>query len=186
MSLYAKNFFYSPVRQGYDASSWKTLSGAPAIASTRLVVNSGGNADIIHYTDFMGGEITFNLNMPAPGANTGRFIGLSNGNVPASKIGFDIATNMVCTTTNGVTSTSSATILWDSAWTTTNTEFKIKRESGIVKFYVAGTLVYQVANTTLPTGPMALYLLDTSTAGMTVGTISVKGAEGLVVNPKPS
>ena len=61
-----KSFYYDPIRQGYDTNSWRTISGAPALVGSRLTLDNqaGIGAAIIHYVDFVKGEMVFDVNVP--------------------------------------------------------------------------------------------------------------------------
>lgn len=178
------SFYYDPIRQGYDTNSWRTLSGAPAIiAGGRLSVDSGS---AIHYADLLKGDISFNVNVPtAPGVAESRSFGLYAPNTSAYIL-FSIGSTLVCTTSDGVTSTSSSTIAWDPAWTGNNIIFRIRWESGRVIFVINHTRVYTVADASVPPGPLSLYLQDDSTTPMSFGDMNVRGTQSFVMNPKTS
>jgi hypothetical protein len=55
-----------------------------------------------------------------------------------------------------------------------------------VNFYVNGTKVYGVSDSSVPCGPLSLYLSDDSGSAMTVGIIDVKGTQSFVMNPVTS
>ena len=106
MSDIRTSFYYDPIRQGYDTNSWRTISGAPAIAAGgRISVdNAGGSAgSVVHYADFLKGDISFNVNVPAaPGAAASRLFGVSAPNT-AAYIRFSIDDALTCQTSDGTT-----------------------------------------------------------------------------------
>lgn len=55
------NFYYDPAREGYDTTLWKTVSGTPTVASSKIRLNA---AKIIGYADIFKGEVTYKLNIP--------------------------------------------------------------------------------------------------------------------------
>ena len=183
------SFYYDPIRQGYDTNSWRTISGAPAVAgSGRIVVDAGvgiaGSA--IHYADFLKGDISFNINVPsAPAAGDARLFGVSAPNTLAY-IRFSIDDALTFQTSNGTVTTESSDVTWDSNWTGANIEFRIRWEAGTAKFYVNGSMIYEVTDESVPHGPLSLYLFDNSTTAMTVGDINVRGTQSFVMNPKTS
>lgn len=182
------SFSYDPARQGYDTNSWRTISGAPSIgAGGRLLIDSGGDSGaVIHYADFLKGDISFSVNVPdVPGANDGRFFGLSDAS-GLSYIRFQIGEILTCATSNGVTTTQSSSIEWNSSWTSANIEFRIIWEAGGAKFMINGTEVYEISDGSVPYGPLSLYLSDSSASAMTIGVISVRGTQSFVMNPKTS
>lgn len=55
------NFYYDPARQGYDTTLWKTITGTPTIASSKMRLNT---AEILGYGDLFKAESTFKVNVP--------------------------------------------------------------------------------------------------------------------------
>lgn len=178
------SFYYDPIRQGYDTNSWRTLSGAPAIvAGGRLSVDSGS---AIHYGDILKGDISFNVNVPvAPGVNESRSFGLMAPNQSAYIL-FNIGSALICRTSDGVTSTDSGSLEWNSNWTGNNIEFRIRWEAGTAKFFIGGAQVYAITNNSVPAGPLSLYLADDSALTMSIGDMNVRGTQSFVMNPKSS
>ena len=183
-----KSFYYDPIRQGYDTNSWRTISGAPALVGSRLTLDNqaGIGAAIIHYVDFVKGEMVFDVNVPTvPTAGTNRSFGASRPNTSAYIL-FSLGDTLTCITSDGTTTTSSSAITWDSNWTSANTIFKIRWEAGGAKFFVNNTQVYAVSDDSVPYGPLSLYLSDDSDSSMTIGDIVVKATQSYVLTPKTS
>ena len=177
-----KSFYYDPIRQGYDTNSWRTISGAPALVGSRLTLDNqaGIGAAIIHYVDFVKGEMVFDVNVPTvPTAGTNRSFGASRPNTSAYIL-FSLGATLTCITSDGTTTTSSSAITWDSNWTSANTIFKIRWEAGGAKFFVNNTQVYAVSDDSVPYGPLSLYLSDDSDSSMTIGDIVVKATQSAV------
>jgi hypothetical protein len=189
MSDILTSFYYSPIRQGYDSNSWRTISGAPALdvngrISVDNLVSIEGSA--IHYADFVKGDVIFDVNIPvAPVAGVNRIVGLSSPNT-ASYIWFNFDTSLTCETSDGTTTTVSDDITWDSAWTGANTLFKIRWGAGYAKFFINGVQVYQISDDSVPYGPLSLFLLDGADSSMTIGDVVVLGTQSYVMNLKTS
>ena len=183
------SFYYDPIRQGYDTNSWRTLSGSPAVVSGRLVVDGGVGiaGEIIHYADFLKGDISFNVNVPsAPAAGDSRLFGVSAPNTVAY-IRFSIDDTLTCQTSDGTTTTESAALEWNaSLWNGANVEFRIRWEAGAAKFFINGTQVYAVSGASVPHGVLSLYMFDNSASSMTVGDVNVRGTQSFVMNAKTS
>jgi len=183
------SFYYDPIRQGYDTNSWKTISGAPAVTGNgRMVVDAGTGTDgiAVHYADFLKGDISFDVNVPsAPAGGDSRLFGVSAPGATAY-IRFSIGADLTCQTSDGITTTNSSAITWDSNWTGANTIFRIRWEAGTAKFFVSGTQVYSVSDASVPHGPLSLYLFDNSTSAMTIGDMNVRGTQSFVMSPKTS
>jgi hypothetical protein len=184
-----KSFYYDPIRQGYDTNSWRTISGAPALVGDRLSVdNAAGIAgSAIHYVDFVKGEMIFNVNVPAAPSASGdtREFGASSPNSLAYVL-FSFGDTLTCKTSDGITTTTSSAITWNSDWTGANVVFKIRWEAGGAKFFINGTQVYAISDDSVPYGPLSLYIYDASESSMTIGDISVKSTQSYVLNPKTS
>ena len=176
------NFYYDPIRQGYDTNLWHTIFGVPAIvAGNRLSAN---NAAIVHYGDIMKGEFTFNLYVPdAPGGNDSRIIGLYEPSTSAYIV-FTIGTDLSGDVSNGSDTATTGAITWDSSWTGVNTNFRIRWEAGTAKFFVGDTQVGAISDVAVPAGPLSLYISDVSGTTMTVGDISAKNIQTYILNPK--
>ena len=183
-----KSFYYDPIRQGYDANSWRTISGAPALVGSRLSVDNaaGIGASTIHYVDFVKGEMVFDINVPTvPTAGTSREFGASSPNTSAYIL-FSFGSTLTCKTSDGVRTTASLPITWNPDWTGANTFFKIRWEAGGAKFFINNTQVHAISDDSVPYGPLSLYLADDSDSSMTVGDIVVKATQSYVLNPKTS
>lgn len=179
------SFYYDPIRQGYDTNSWRTISGAPAVAgSGRIVVDAGTGipGSAIHYADFLKGDISFNINIPsAPAAGDTRYFGVSAPNTSAY-IRFAVGASMTFQTSDGATATESSALTWDSALTGANAEYRIRWEAGTAKFYINGSLQYAVSDASVPSGPLSLYLYDNSNTAMTIGDINVRGTQSYAMH----
>lgn len=184
------SFTYDPARQGYDTNSWRTISGVPAVTGAgRFIVDAGAGTDgaAVHYADFLKGDISFNINVPAaPAAGDSRYFGVSAPS-GAVYIRFAIAGGtFTCQTSDGITTTNSAAITWDSNWSGANIEYRILWEGGTAKFIVNGSQQYAVSDVSVPNGALSLYLFDNSSTAMTIGDINVRGTQSFVMNPKTS
>lgn len=182
------SFYYDPIRQGYDTNSWRTVSGAPTVVNGRLSIDNqaGLSGSTVHYVDFLKGDISFNVNVPeSPTGGADRSFGVAALNSGAY-IRFTLGSTLTCDTSDGITTTSSGDILWDSSWTGANVVFAIRWEAGGAKFFVNGTRVYGVSDDSVPHGPLSLYLFDSADSSMTIGDITVRGTQSYVLNPKTS
>jgi hypothetical protein len=184
-----QNFNYDTQRQGYDTNLWHTLAGAPfSDLNGRIQVGAGTGVAgaAVSYTDITKGDVSFDINVgTAPNVAFARYFGLSNASA-TQYVRFKIGENMTCQTSDGVTTTESPTIVWNSDWEGTNTFFKIVWQAGFVKFFINFVRVYQVADSSVPHGPLSLYLYDNSTDAMTIGNMVVRGSQSVIVNPKTS
>ena len=172
------NLSYDPVRQGYDSSSWRTLYGDPAVSGTRLDLQ---NAAILHYGDILRGDAVFSLNIPAPTVGDDRKVGFVQYNKNAYAY-FKIFNDVFTAETSDGTNTDSVTISWQSAWTDTNTEFRIKWEAGMASFYVGGVHQTTINDVSVPGDPMSLYLANTSPDGWMLNYIIVKSIQSFWMN----
>ena len=178
------NFYYDPVRQGYDANTWNTVLGAPVVNSNQLKFQNSG---AIHFADILRGDSVFNINISAPAAGDDikvGFIEANKGEFAYFKVADDVLT---AETYDGVT-TKSIVIDWDGDWSLTNTEFGIKWEAGMVIFSIGGAIKATVSTNSLldvpksivPSDPMNLYVYSDSTNPLLLKYINIKGIQSLM------
>lgn len=130
------NFYYDPRRQGYDAAAWHTLSGAPAVAGTDLVLN---NASALGKADIGRGEVAMSLTIPtAPTAGDVRSWGLAQVNLGALAVFRVNGTWFTAEVQDGYGSSKVEAIAWDSDWTNREIEYRVKYTPDGWHFYVAG------------------------------------------------
>jgi hypothetical protein len=186
MSNQFYNLNYSPTAQGFDAGTWRTLYGDVAVVSNQLQLTK---AAIIHYGDILRGDAVFNINIAAPfasGDSKFGFIQYSKNEYAYFKISGPVLT---AETSDGVTAYS-VPITWESQWTDTNTEFRIKWESGSVRFYVGGQLLVTIGESSLlnvpvsvvPNDPMSLFIASDSTDLFLLNYITVVGIQSYLMS----
>lgn len=180
------NLNYSPIAQGFDAGTWRTLYGDVAVVSNQLQLTK---AAIIHYGDILRGDAVFNINIAAPfaeGDSKFGFIQYSKNTYAYFKIA---GTTLTAETSDGTTSYSE-TINWESQWTDTDTEFRIKWESGAVRFYVGGQLLVTIGESSLlnvpvsviPNDPMSLFISSDSTDLFLLNYIKVTAIQSYLMS----
>ncbi|MFA5696737.1 MAG: hypothetical protein WC917_04865, partial [Bacilli bacterium] len=135
------------------------------------------------------GDAVFNINIAAPfasGDSKFGFIQYSKNEYAYFKIA---GTVLTAETSDGVTAYSEP-ITWESQWTDTNTEFRIKWESGSVRFYVGGQLLVTVGESSLlnvpvsvvPNDPMSLFISSDSTDLFLLNYITVVGIQSYLMS----
>ena len=181
------NISYDPAKQGYSTSTWRTMYGDVAIVSGQLQLTK---ASIIHYGDILRGDAIFSINIaaPVPGDNSRfGFTQYSKG----AYLYFQIANGILTAEcSNGTTSASSSPITWNSDWTDTDTEFRIKWEAGIATFYIGGvfkavfndTYVLEDPTTLVPGCPMSIYIVSDSPDLLLLDYIIVRSIQSYVVS----
>lgn len=172
------NFSYDPVRQGFDASSWRTLYGNPVVSGTRLDLQ---NSTIIHYADILRGDAVFSLNIPAPSVGDSRQVGFIHYNKGAY-IYFNILNDVLTAATSNGTTSNSVAITWQDAWTDVDTEFRIKWEAGTATFFIGGAQQAIISDVTVPGDPLSLYLSNSSPDGWFLDYIIVKSIQSYLMN----
>lgn len=176
------NFYYSPIRQGFDSSTWSTLFGNPVVSSNRLVLQ---DAAIIHWGDILRGDATFSVNIPAPAVGLSKKFGFFEPNKNAYAY-FSIAGGVLYATCSDGSSTTSVAITWQASWTSADTEFRVKWEAGTVKFYIGtiGTAIEQaVINDVSVSGdPMSIYVSDEGSDTVLLNYITVKGIQSFMMS----
>lgn len=174
------NFYYSPTRQGFDSSTWQTLFGNPNVSNNDLVLK---NSSIVHYGDILRGDARFNLNMSAPAAFKSRKFGFLQPNKNAYAYFSVDGAVLTANCSNGSTTTSTV-IDWQSAWTNTDIEFRVKWEAGMVSFYIGtvGTAVLQavISDASVSGSPMSLYVENATSDNLNINYIDVLSIQSLV------
>ncbi len=187
MSNQTINFLYDPARQGYDTQTWSLLSGITPVASSGVLeINS---STIYHYGDCVRGDFVINLNIPnAPKNGDSRIFGLYSYSQGAYLI-FNITNAVFSAQANDATNTNTTNITWQSAWTGTNTEFRIKWEPGLAYFYVGGAWQATISTssatgnpTCIPGGPMALYISNSNSDNLNMEYIRAQGIQSFFMN----
>ncbi len=166
------NFYYDPVRQGYDTNTWSTLSGVPAIAANQLNLL---NASIVHFADLLRGDVTYDCTFHAPTAGDDTKFGFIELNKNAY-LYFKIAGNVLTAEASDGTNTKSVVINWQSTWTNAKTDFRVKWEAGRAQFYVNGNLEADINDISVSGDPMSLYALSNTTV-LHINYIIVKGVQ---------
>lgn len=178
------NFYYDPVRQGYDLNTWKTLLGIPAVVGNQLTL---ANAGVIHFADILRGEATFNINISTPVAGDDIKVGFKEENKDEFAY-FKVADDVLTAEISDGTTVESVAITWNTDWNLTNTEFKIKWEAGKVTFSIGGVVKAQIGEqstlnipvSTVPNDPMNLYIYSDCANPLLLKYIDVKGISSLM------
>lgn len=165
------NFYYDPVRQGYDTSTWATLAGVPAVVGGKLVIN---NASIMHFADLMKGEAEFIVKLSAPAAGDSQRIGFTSSD---AWLWFNIVDDVLSAVTKSGDNTNSVVIDWQNSWSDVFVSFKIKWEAGMTTFSIGDTQQAVISDASIPGGPLSLYVYSSSTTPITISSITVKGVE---------
>lgn len=181
------NISYDPAKQGFSADTWRKMYGDVAISAGQLELNK---ASILHYGDILRGDAVFSINIGAPVAGDNSRFGFTQFNKGAYLI-FQISDGVLTAEcSNGTISASSAVIPWNSSWTDTDTEFRIKWEAGMATFSIGGqfkvvfndTYTLGVPTILVPGSPMSLYVASDSPDLMLLDYIIVKGIQSYVVS----
>lgn len=173
MSNKYTNFYYDPQREGYDASVWRTINGEPTVGANQLRLSL---ASVIHYSDIWRGDITMNLNIPVPASGARKSFGLIQLNKNAY-LYFDITNTTFSAKTSNGTTTNSVTITWQSDWSSTNTDFRIKWEAGTAKFFVGGVQQAAISDISIPGDPLSFYINNGNVDTITLKYIQAKSIQ---------
>ena len=187
------NFYYDPVRQGYDPNSWRSLFGTPVISGNQLIFNQ---STAIHLADLLRGDVYFNINLTTPKAGDVKTWGLMQFS-QNEYITFSLINSVFSANTSDGTTQYSTPITWQSSWSNVNIEYRIKWEAGLVSFFVGGVLqaripyqtVLDVPLSTVPGYPLSLYISDFSIPSsyhISLNYIDVRGVESYLLNTSAS
>lgn len=173
MSNKYTNFYYDPQREGYDASVWRTINGEPTVGANQLRLSL---ASVVHYSDIWRGDITMNLNIPVPASGTRKSFGLIQLN-KNTYLYFDITNTIFSAKTSNGSTTNSVTITWQSDWSSVNTDFRIKWEAGLAKFFVGGVQQAAISDASIPGDPLSFYINNGNVDTITLKYIQAKGIQ---------
>ena len=173
MSNKYTNFYYDPLREGFDSSVWRILDGEPTVGANQLRLST---AEITHYGDLWRGDITMNLNIPVPANGARKSFGLIQLNKNAY-LYFDITNTTFSAKTSNGTNTNSVTITWQTAWSSVNTDFRIKWEAGTAKFFVDGVQQAAISDISIPGDSLSFYIKNDNPDVITLKYIEAKSIQ---------
>jgi len=176
MSNQYYNFYYDPIRQGYDLNTWSTITGTPVVVSNQLKLD---NASVIHFADMLRADATFSVKVSTPVAGDASKFGFYDLNQLCG-LGFEIADDVFIAKSFTPEKTTSTTLVWDTAWNNINTQFGIIWEAGRVIFKINGATVATISDTSVPNSALNLYLISTSANALNLKYINVKGVQNLI------
>lgn len=180
------NFNYDPAKQGFDASTWRKVYGDVSVVNGQLQFTRGF---IIHYGDILRGDATFNINIAAPFADGDTTFGFTQYSKGVHAY-FKISGTVLTAETSDGTTTKSEVITWSSAWTDTDTEFRIKWEAGLVTFFIGGqfktsigySAPLDVVESIVPNDSMSLFISSDSTDLFLLNYITVKSIQSYLMS----
>jgi len=161
------NLYFDPARQGYDVSTWATLSGTPTINGSNLLeVNA---ATIIGTSDISRGELTMTVNVPfAPASGDVKEWGLYQLNNSAAATFRISGTTFSAYVCDADGNTQSTTITQVSSWFGAATKYSVVYGSGAAKFLINGQQVAIFQGVGVPSGPLSIYVKNSDADNMTV------------------
>lgn len=180
------NFSYDPAKQGFDSSTWRTVYGDVAVVGGALELIK---AAIIHYADILRGDAVFSINIAAPIVGDHSSFGFTQYSKGVHAY-FNIHdTVLTAESSDGVT-TSSVVIPWETAWTDTDTEFRIKWEAGLVTYFVGGVRKAEIGayapndipQSVVPNDPMSLYVASDGADLFLLNYIIVKSIQSYLMS----
>lgn len=168
---------YDPIVRGYDSSFWKTISGTPAISSSKLRLNA---AEINSYAQFLYGKFAFAVNVPTtPSAGEAKIIGLKNqAGATLGAVYFEIAGAVFTAVSRDDSGTAQTTTL---TWSGEGAEqvFQIEWEKDNIVFRLAGTVV-ACHKTRVGSLPLSLNLKNADADNTDTGYVMVKEAGRII------
>ena len=177
------SFYYDPQRQGYDTTLWRTFYGSPVVSGGALVFNV---AAAYHFGDCRRGDFVFGVTVPsAPAAGHFRQWGVYSYSLGAYLL-FDITNDVFSVkTSDGLGNTNSTAVTWQSAWSATETEFRVKWEAGRAVFYVGGVEQAVISDDSITGRSMSLYIANTTEDGLKFHYIDASAIQSYILTPSP-
>lgn len=171
------SFVYIPAIEGYDDSTWKTLSGAPEVYGEVLHLTESSCATLAYGTR---GQVTIRLRIPeAPSEDVSGDREWGFNNIGTGQNAFFRITGDTFQAI--VNDEDVATLVWDDAtMTDTYLNFSIRWEAGIVRFFINETNVANGSDPDdFPDMPMFIYLLNENEDDMRCYSIAWTGIQSL-------
>lgn len=180
-----ENFQYDPQISGFDSTFWKTMSGAPAISSNKIRLNT---AEIVSYSFYKGGVYKFAINAPvAPVAGQDKAWGLytpSLGN--KSRIEFkmlEAVFSVIFYDKDGNTAFD-IPITWDAAWTATEAIYEVRIFEGGITIWINNVCKYRYMMNIAPNRKRmleaaALHIRNSDADNLDVGYVSARAVQSL-------
>jgi len=152
------SFYYDFARQGLDADVWRTLYGNPVLGGSILVLSE---SSIISYADIVKGDFVFNIKIPTtPTIGVNKSFGLQAINQGAF-IQFGILDDdLLLEASDGFGNYESISVPWQTTWTNTQTNWRIKWEAGMASFYVNGVKQGTISDISIPYGPLSTFVTN--------------------------
>lgn len=150
------NFYYDPVRQGYDSDTWSSTLGVPVISNNYLILNQ---AYAVHFADLLRCEVVFSVNIETPVNGMIKEFGLVSYN-KNSYIKFNLTDDQltVQTSPDGGNTENLETVVWNADWSSSDIEFKIKWEAGKATFYINNEYKWSFSNAFVPNDPLSVFV----------------------------
>lgn len=169
------NLVYDFTRRPYDVDWWSTLSGAPTVVGTNLVVNG----EAVMSAEFSKGNLEIEATITeAPAAGQVKKIGwLAPGQ--GAYAYFEVSgTTFRAATSDGEGNSQTSDITWDSTWESAATKFQIRWDASGFTFLVDGVRKAKISEILKhPRVPLSPYVKSTGGASVTVSYVSVLGAQ---------
>lgn len=170
------NFYYDPLRQGYDTGVFASVLGtAPTIVSDELVFNGGG---AITRFDMGRGEITMRLKIPVgPTSGDDRAWGLTQASND-TLIAFNTENDEFSIKVRNGDTVESLAVDWLAGWTNTSVDWTISWDPSGAKFYANGQLLgFLNLDGAVPQVPLSLVIINENSDAMTLSNIQFRNVE---------
>lgn len=169
------NFYYDPVKQGYEATTFKTLSGSPAISGSALRLTASA---ALHLGDIYKCDLIVHAIIPTvPTAGDDRFIGFSDVTMGA-ELGFEIAGEVLSAVAKDTAGNTTAIIIpFQPEWEDVSTAYSIAWRGPQAIFSVNGQRVAKLTDIAVPKTPMSVVIDNQNADNFDVIGIEFKNIE---------
>lgn len=184
------NFVYDFERKTYDSTNWwASLSGAPVEDATGLKLNAASTTML---GDFWRGRIEMKMIIPtAPTAGNFRQWGFKEGGsntFALFRISGTTFSAVVSSEEYGVSTTTSSTMTWNTAWNATETIFSIDWDASGFTFRVNGQRLAKISDpSAMPNGSaLSPYFENSVSDDMYLLAFEMKGSQAFRNNAQAS
>ena len=173
-------YTYDPIIKGADTTFWAAITGILSVASNKLRFNADRHAS---YLQHLYGDYIFRANIPTnPAASDDRIIGLR---IPAAptvgSVYFEWDSDAVFSAKSydNFGNLKKTTIAWDSDWSGSEVDYRIRWEKDRIQFHVNG-VIKATHDDRIGTTPLPIDIKNVNADNLDIGSVEVRHAKSII------
>ena len=173
-------YTYDPIIKGADTTYWAVITGVLSVVSNKLRFNADRHASFLQH---LYGDYIFRVNIPANlVASDNRIVGLRLPAAPTvGSIYFEWDSDAVFSAKSydNFGNQKKTTIAWDSDWSGSEIDYRIRWEKDRIQFHVNG-IIKATHDANIGTTPLPIDISNVNADNMDVGAIEVRQAQAII------